>query len=248
MKDNFSAQAKGYAQYRPTYPEEMIKSIASLPAMRIRALDVATGNGQVAVALAKYFDKVYAIDISEKQLQQAPQVSNVSYSVQPAELTNFPDRHFDLITVAQAIHWFDFGAFYKEAHRLLKTRGVLAVMGYGNIKTNPHSDAVIQRLYKEIVGPYWDAERRYVDENYETIPFEMMEEEAPGGFENRFTWSFEQLTGYLNTWSAVQHYIKANGTNPVDLIKDELKKSWAQNDGNVVFPLFLRVGRVYRYD
>jgi SAM-dependent methyltransferase len=244
MKDNFSAQAKGYAQYRPSYPKEMIDYIAGLPAMRICALDVATGNGQVAVALAQHFDKVYAIDISEKQLQEAPQAGNIFYSVQRAEYTNFADRQFDLITVAQAIHWFDFGAFYKEVHRLLKVRGVLAVMGYGNIKTNPHSHAILKRFYQDIVGPYWDAERRYIDENYTTIPFEISGEAAPK-FKNRFTWSFEQLVGYLNTWSAVQHYIKANGTNPVDLIKDELEKSWAQSNGNVVFPLFLRIGRVY---
>ncbi|RYD96002.1 MAG: class I SAM-dependent methyltransferase [Sphingobacteriales bacterium] len=245
MKDNFSTQAKGYAQFRPAYPAEMIDFIALLPDMRLNALDVATGNGQVAVALAQYFDKVYAIDISEKQLQQAPQAGNIFYSVQPAEVTNFADRQFDLITVAQAIHWFDFGAFYKEATRLLKHRGVLAVMGYGNVKTNPHSDVILGRFYKDIIGPYWDAERRYIDENYTTIPFEMMEEEAPV-FENRFTWTFEQLTGYLETWSATQHYIKANGTNPVDGIRKELQESWEQSNREVVFPLLLRIGRVYR--
>lgn len=243
MKDNFSTQAKGYAQFRPSYPKEMTDYIASLPKMHARALDVATGNGQVAAALATHFEAVYATDISDKQLENAARAHNILYSNQPAERMDFDDSSFDLITVAQAIHWFDFDTFYKEVYRLLKPDGVFAVMGYGLFVTNPEADAILLDFYKNITGPYWDAERRYLDENYTTIPFPFNEIEAPR-FSNTFTWTFEQLTGYLNTWSAVQHYIKANGTNPVDLISDSLKEVWQRNDGQVEFPLLLRVGRI----
>lgn len=243
MKDNFSAQAKGYSKFRPAYPPEMIEYIISFVQNKGAALDVATGNGQVAVALSNYFDKVFATDISEKQLENAQQADNITYIRSKAEATDFEAHKFDLIIVAQAIHWFDFEAFYREVRRILKPDGVFAVMGYGLLQTNEHSHKILSRFYNDIIGPYWDAERIYLDENYETIPFPFSEIEC-SGFNNYLTWSFEQLAGYLETWSAVQHYIKNNGSNPVDLIREELKQSWEKNDRQANFPLLLRMGRI----
>lgn len=243
MKDNFSTQAKAYAQYRPYYPAEMIAYIVGLVPHRGTALDVATGNGQVAAALAPYFKEVYGTDISAKQLQNAMHAPNLIYKEGSAENTRFEDRQFDLITVAQAIHWFKFDAFYAEVKRILKPDGLFVVMGYGLFSTNPDTDVVINRFYKDIIGPYWDAERNYIDDNYTTIPFPFKEIETRK-FTNHFTWTFAQLTGYLETWSAVQHYIKQNGNNPVDIIRGELQSSWQESNKQVQFPLLLRIGKV----
>jgi len=242
MKDNFSTQAKAYAQYRPYYPPEMITCIVNLVANKDAALDVATGNGQVAAALAPYFKQVYGTDISAKQLNNATQAPNVIYKEGSAEDTGFKDHQFGLITVAQAIHWFKFDAFYTEVKRILKPDGLFAVMGYGLFSTNPETDVIINHFYKDIIGSYWDPERRYIDENYTTIPFPFKEIEAKK-FTNHFTWTLEQLIGYLETWSAVQHYIKQNGSNPVDLIRAELQSSWQQSNKQVTFPLLLRLGK-----
>lgn len=241
MKDNFSAQASGYANFRPHYPAEMIHYIIGLVSNKETALDVATGNGQVAVGLASYFDKVYATDISEKQLQHATAVPNIYYSVASAEKLDFDDASFDLITVGQAIHWFDFEVFYKEVNRVLNRNGVFAVLGYGLFSAGEEADKVLHYLYKDVLGAYWDAERKYVDENYRTIPFPFKEIEVES-FENRFKWDLEQLLGYLNTWSAVQHYIKSNGINPVDLVKSDLEQLWNGGVKEIVFPLLLRIG------
>lgn len=241
MKDNFSTQAQGYAKYRPYYPPEMIAYIASFVQNKQFALDVATGNGQVAAELSGYFEQVFATDISEKQLANALQKDNITYKVERAEETSFADSQFDLITVAQAIHWFDFDAFYKEVYRILKPDGIFAVMGYGLFSTSGEAGKLLKHFYYDITGPYWDAERRYLDENYTTIPFPFEELETKQ-FVNEFTWTFEQLTGYLETWSAVQHYINKNGTNPVDLIRDELKEYWEKGGKRVTFPLLLRIG------
>ena len=242
MKDNFSTQAKAYAQYRPYYPPEMIAYIASLVSNNDAALDVATGNGQVAAQLANYFKEVYGTDISEKQLQNATPALNITYKVERAEVTHFGESQFDLITVAQAIHWFDFDAFYKEVYRILKPDGVFAVLGYGLLSTNRDSDKILHKFYYDLVGPYWDAERRYLDENYTTIPFSFNEVQTQK-FTNLFTWTLEQLTGYLETWSATQHYIKKNGSNPIDIIREELQQSWEKSDKSVTFPLLLRIGK-----
>lgn len=243
MKDNFSTQAQGYSKYRPYYPSEMIDYIVSFVKNKQYALDVATGNGQVAVELAKHFKEVFATDISEKQLANALQKDNIIYKEECAEQTSFADGQFDLITVAQAIHWFDFEAFYKEVYRTLKPDGIFAVLGYGLFNTSDESEELLKHFYYDITGPYWDAERCYLDENYTTIPFPFEELETKQ-FTNEFIWTFEQLTGYLGTWSAVQHYIKKNGINPVDLIRDELKEYWEKGDKKVVFPLLLRIGKI----
>jgi ubiquinone/menaquinone biosynthesis C-methylase UbiE len=194
--------------------------------------------------LAQSFDKVFATDISRQQIDNAILHPRIEYSVQPAEKTSFPDDSFDLITVAQAIHWFDFQAFYQEVHRTIRNRGVLAVIGYGLIQTHPSLDKVIATLYRDVVGAYWDKERRYVDENYRTIPFPYQEINTPA-FENPFEWTFEHLIGYIGTWSAVKHYEKKNGHSPVDLVYDELKKSWGDSATlKGKFPILLRVARI----
>lgn len=245
MKDNFSKQASGYAVYRPHYPDEMIQYIMSNVNHTNKALDVATGNGQVAGKLAGYFSEVYGVDISQKQLENAVTAPNIYYSVARAEDLGFADGSFDLITVAQAIHWFNFDAFYKEVHRLLSPNGVFAVMGYGVFSTGGEADSVLHYLYEDILGEYWDPERRYIEENYQTIPFPFEEIEAKS-FENRFSWTFDQLIGYLNTWSSVQHYINKNGKNPIHLVKTQLENLWNGGEQEVVFPLLLRIGKIRR--
>jgi ubiquinone/menaquinone biosynthesis C-methylase UbiE len=243
MKDNFSIQAKTYAKYRPDYSQEIIDYIVSFVDNKDKALDVATGNGQVAAKLAKYFETVYATDISEKQLENAIPADNIIYKLERAEHTSFDHKMFDLITVAQAIHWFDFDAFYKEVYRILKPDGLFVVMGYGLFFTNTESERILHHLHEDILGAYWDPERRYVDENYQTIPFPFDEIEAKQ-FSETFTWTFEHLLGYIDSWSAVQHYIKKNGSHPVDLVRDELKETWEKSDGRATFPLLLRVGKL----
>jgi ubiquinone/menaquinone biosynthesis C-methylase UbiE len=243
MKDNFTAVASGYSKFRPHYPDEMIDYIVSLVSNRETALDVATGNGQVAVALSKHFEQVIATEISEAQLQNAMPSDNITYKLAAAEDMPFDAQAFDLVTVAQAVHWFDFDRFYAEIRRVLKPDGIIAVTGYGLFSTNPGSDKILRDFYDNIVGPYWDAERRYLDENYTTIPFPFDEIDAPE-FVNRFQWSFDQLTGYLETWSATQHYKAANKSNPVDLVREPLRESWENSNKEVVFPLLLRIGRL----
>lgn len=243
MKDNFSQQAAAYSQFRPHYPKEIINYIVDFVDVKNSALDIATGNGQVAAQLAAHFNTVHATDISDKQLQHATVASNLIYSKQAAEHTSFASEQFDLITVAQAIHWFKFDDFYREVYRILKPDGIFAVLGYGLFATNKDSDRILSRFYHDIVGPYWDAERKYLDQMYRTIPFPFDEIETQH-FENRFRWSFDQLIGYLETWSATQHYKEKNHQNPIDLVRNELKASWERGDHQVTFPLLLRIGRL----
>lgn len=244
MKDNFSTQAKAYAQFRPTYPAELYDFLyAHIPNKKM-AWDCATGNGQVALALAQVFEQVYATDMSAKQLENAGRSANITYLVEPAEHTSFGDQSFDLITVAQAIHWFNFDTFFAEVRRILKPDGFFAAIGYGLMQINHGVDKVIFELYETILGKYWDPERRHIEQNYETIPFPFIPIEAPNLFITT-KWDFNQLIGYLETWSALQHYLKANGNNPIMLVIDKLKNAWGTDEiKDIRFPLIIKSGQL----
>ncbi|MDQ7948145.1 MAG: class I SAM-dependent methyltransferase [Pedobacter sp.] len=244
MKDNFSTQAQQYAQFRPRYPESFYHFLSQHVKDAQTAWDCATGNGQVAVELAKIFAHVDATDISSKQLANAPQLPNITYKIEPGEKTAFADQSFDLITVAQAIHWFKFDEFFAEVKRVLKPDGLFVAVGYGLMKITPSIDALVDHLYEAILGTYWDEERRHIESGYATIPFPFEEIEAPP-MEILASWTFDQLIGYLETWSSLQHYIKANGQNPIELVFEELKKAWGNQEiVQVHFPLIIKAGRI----
>lgn len=245
MKDNFSIQSDNYAKYRPAYPTEFYDYLYSLIPASHAAWDCGTGNGQVAFELAKKFDHVFASDISESQIKNALQSKNIVYSIQAAELTSFKNDQFDLIIVAQAIHWFDFDKFYSEVRRTGKSNAILCVLGYGKIEISEEMNRVINNFYRNVIGSYWDKERKYIDENYKTIPFPFEEYTAPD-FVNKIQWSLEYLIGYLNTWSAVKHFISKNNYNPLDALKKEIEILWGDSEEREVrFPLLLRIGKIH---
>lgn len=240
-KDLFSRHAKSYAMFRPTYPADLFEFIYSHCKSYEVAWDCATGNGQSAKELAARFKEVQAIDISTKQIESAVRRDNIFYSIGQAEKTIFPNDSFDLITVAQAIHWINFGLFYPEVVRVAKPNAVLAVWGYSLLSINPIIDEVLSEFYVRVVGSYWDKERRFIDEKYQTIPFPFEEIQSPQ-FEMTFEWPLEQLAGYINTWSAVQKFISLEQFNPVDKLIEIIRPHWKKEKHVIKFPLFLRLG------
>jgi SAM-dependent methyltransferase len=242
VKDRFSSHARQYAAFRPTYPGELYDFIYRHLNYFTTAWDAGTGNGQVARELARKFASVMATDISPQQLKNAYQADNIFYSL-ASEKTPFPDKTFDLITVAQAIHWFDVNQFYREVRRVAKPNAIVAVWGYGLLSTVPEIDSCLRHFYTEVVGPYWDKERRLVDEHYRTLSFPFDELETPA-FRFSFRWTLDEFQGYLATWSSVQKYKAEKGINPVESFIEEIKPSWKEETQIVNFPLFLRMGRI----
>lgn len=241
-KDLFSSHASQYAAFRPTYPKELYDFIFSQLKNTDAAWDAGTGNGQVARDLSKRFKKVYATDISDKQIENATVAENILYSV-AGEITLFPEKSFDLICVAQAIHWFNREKFYEEVKRAAKADALLAVWGYGLLSIDSEIDKHIKDFYVNIVGPYWDKERKLIDEEYKTIAFPFKEIGSPS-FEFSFQWALPELHGYLTTWSAVQKFMKANGFNPVDNLIQKILPLWSTGKKQIRFPLFTRIATV----
>lgn len=242
--DRFSHVAEGYARYRPVYPDALYTHILSHTTGRGAAWDAGTGNGQVASVLAKQFAKVYATDISAQQIAYAAQSPNIDYIVCAAEHSNLPAQSIDLITVAQAVHWFDPDAFAREVARTAAPGAVLAIWGYGLLSGTPEIDRQVHLLYDTILDGFWDPHRRMVDEGYAGIrmPFE---EIACPAFSMSKSMDAPALSGYLRTWSAAGKYRQHHGSDPVILIEQAVTEAFA--GGEIVFhtPVFLKMWRIH---
>ena len=244
MKDNFSTQADVYAKYRPQYPDALFEYIMSFVKEKNLAWDCGTGNGQTAKKLSKYFDKVYATDISSKQIEHAAKKSNINYVVEPAEKTSLKNNTVDLVTVSQALHWFNFEKFYAEVKRVAKPTAVIAVWTYSLLQTDPVTGKLIHDYHFKTLEKYWDEERKYVDDGYKTIPFPFEKIDAPEFF-IELNWNTEDLEGYFNTWSALQKFIKVNNYNPVPDLMKEIKLNWLATEyRKIIFPIHLKLGYV----
>ena len=242
--DNFSTASAQYAQFRPDYPLELYHYLYARVKHFDCAWDCGTGNGQVALVLGERFNQVQASDLSAAQIEQAALHPRIQYSVCRAEQSPYTDHQFDLITVAQALHWFDFGAFYAEVGRVAKPGALLAVWGYGLLSVHPEIDPWIQHFYRSTIGSYWDAERHHIDEAYVqiTFPFSAVEQ---AHFSIHKRWSLEQFCGYLGTWSSVKKYIQQHNEDPVARLLPQLQAWWPTDQAlDIRFPIFLKTGQV----
>jgi len=240
--DHFSSKAASYSQYRPGYPRELFAWLASLCPVHQRVWDCATGTGQAAAQFTPHFELVIASDASFAQVSKAATEGQYLRTSCLAEQTPFVDDCFDLVTVAQALHWFDLDRFYTEVKRVLKPDGVLAVWSYGLMQIAPPLDSIVNHLYHHTVGPYWPFERKQVENGYRDLAFPFNELSSPV-FSMQADWSVQHLLGYLSTWSAVKRYKEDRGVDPLQSISHDLLTAWGeQQTRTVTWPLALRVG------
>jgi SAM-dependent methyltransferase len=241
----FKTVAREYANFRPGYPPELFAWLAQLAPARDAVWDCGCGSGQASVALAEHFAVIHATDVAPEQIAAAKPHPRVKYSVAPAEHSGLAADSVDLVTVAQALHWFDVNAFYAEARRVARPGALLAVWNYPRPQL---ADAQLEKcflaFYNEVVGPYWPPERRHIEANYTTLPFPFEELPHPP-FALSLRWTQEQLLGYVSSWSATARYRKAMGTDPLPLLRESLREVWPEGGiAEVRMPIGLRAGRL----
>ena len=248
QKDYFSRQSESYLRFRPTYPKALFKWLTRDLKEGSLIWDCATGNGQAAISFGKEF-KVIATDQSRSQLNLHLSSENILYVQAPAEVSPFPAASISLITVAQALHWFNFDLFFDEVERVLKPRGVIAAWTYSFLTASPQLgvdiDNCVREFYQDVVGPYWPPERTWVDKLYETIPFPFLQLPSPT-FEIEVFWNLDHLIGYVSSWSAVGEYKKAGFSDPIPLLRTRLNSVWGKRNKvrQMRWVLGLRVGTV----
>ena len=242
--DRFSEVAEGYAKFRPRYPDILYTFLMSLVINHRCAWDVGTGNGQVAHALSKTFSEVIATDISASQLRHAIRARNINYRISQAESSGIEKNSIDLITAAQAAHWFDLTAFAEEVSRVSVVDGILSLWGYYLLQSEPVIDALIFQLYGDILDGFWDPNRNLINRRYQDIEFPFQEIPCPE-FEIVNSYSSDDILGYLRTWSAVTKYRNARGQDPVVFIEEPLIRAFAGRRLRCHTPVFMRTWRIH---
>jgi ubiquinone/menaquinone biosynthesis C-methylase UbiE len=252
MTNWFDRGGAAYALRRPDYPGELAAWLAESAPGRKHALDVGCGTGQFTRLLAGAFDEVTGFDPSADQLAHAAAHPRIRYVCAPAEKLDAPNGCADLITAAQAAHWFDLPAFYDEARRVAAPGAVLALISYGAPQLyrsalivtdqgaektrgaghssgpsvlDPELDARFQRFYTQEIGPYWPAERRLVDSGYRDLAFPFTEIEPPR-LEIRRDWDLAALLGYIGTWSATRRAQEAGADALLERFAADLAVLW----------------------
>ncbi|MBX3145353.1 MAG: methyltransferase domain-containing protein [Gemmatimonadales bacterium] len=247
FQDHFSAGSSDYAAFRPRYPETLFRWVASQSPGRDLAWDCATGNGQAAVGLAPLYTRVVATDASSAQLAMAEPRANIDYRCASAEASGLADLSVDVVTVAQALHWFDRPAFFAEVIRVAKPGALLAVWTYNLIRGGGALDHVVDRLYGDVLGRYWPADRALVETGYRDVAIPFAELTTPP-FEMSAQWTLAQLKGYLRTWSSAVRYQAQHGVDPLLSVADELAAAWGDPSQvrDLRWPLAVRAARVER--
>lgn len=244
FKDYFSRQAAAYADFRPTYPDELFAWLAGLAPGATTAWDCATGNGQAALGIAPHVERVVATDASAPQLAHAQPLPNVHYVRMRAEEAAIQSSSVDVVTVAQALHWFDTATFFAEVRRVLRRDGVVAAWCYSLIRITPAIDRVIDGYYFETLRDAWAPERKLVDRGYRDVPFPFDEIAAPS-ISIVASWTRDHVLGYLRTWSATRVLEEREGRDPVLEVEQAIAPWWpdAHTPLDVRWPLSFRVGR-----
>lgn len=246
VPSNWFTGGAEYATYRPSYPTQVSSFLAGLAPATGTAVDVGCGTGQLSTQLADCFDRVLAFDPSASQIAAATPKPNVTYEVGTAEDLPVADGSVDLVTAAQSAHWFRLPEFYAEARRIAAPGAVIALVSYGVLRI---ADADLQerfgRFYYDEIGPFWDPERRYVDEGYRTIGFPFDEVDAPELSIDRDL-DPDGFLGYIGTWSAVR---KAEEAGRADLFRNfctDIVRIWGDNGRprQVSWPVTVRAGRL----
>ena len=242
---DFSLVAKDYAAGRPGYPDELFDWLAAAAPGRRTAWDAATGSGQAAWGLAQRFDRVIATDISVEQLRHARQHPRIDYRVARSEASGLPDRSLDLAVSAAAAHWFDLPKYYDELRRVVRPGGVAAAWTYHVARVDPPLDAILWRLYKDVLGPYYPPNVRLVDDRFAGIELPGREL-APPALYATVRWSARNVAQFAASWSAVPGYIAATGKDPIPELEAEVAAAFGGPDvvRELSFPLYIRAARL----
>jgi ubiquinone/menaquinone biosynthesis C-methylase UbiE len=246
FQDHFSSLAATYARHRPRYPRALFEHLVALAPGRELCWDCATGQGQAALSLAEWFERVVATDASAEQLAEAPAHPRVEFRRALAEESALADASVDLITVATALHWFDFDRFYAEVRRVAKPGAVLAAWAYGSrVEIEPPIDLALERFARESMGPWWPERFHHQWTRYRDLPFPFPRLPAPELAAETFS-SLDDLIGMVRSWSCVPRCAAATGRDPALELEAELLPLWGDRnlERRAVWPLHFAIGRI----
>ena len=242
LRKLFDVDSGIYAESRPRYPAELYERLVEQVPNREKVWDVGCGNGQASVDLSRVFELVEATDVSSSQIEHSFHNERVRYSVQPAEQTDFPDRNFDAVCVAMALHWFDYDLFWPEVRRVLRDGGLFVAWRYNW----PDVSASVKRKLEDglysVVRPYWSEKNSLLWNRDSDVAFPFSRIESPP-LEMSITWSLEAFFSYLQSWSATRRCIEQVGREFFDSCYASVREDWGTDPRVVRMEFFVLAGR-----
>lgn len=247
FKDHFSHDSAGYAAARPRYPRALVDFLASASPSTRLAWDVGCGSGQLSTLLAERFEQVIATDASAQQLANAEAHPKVTYRHAPAEASGLEARSVDLVTAAQAAHWFDLPRFYDEVRRVARgPDSVVALISYAWHSVAPAIDEVVAPFALGTLAPFWPKERKAVEDGYASLDFPFARLDVPP-LELAADWECDAMLAYIRTWSAVAAFLRAGHEAELLAFEADVRKAWGGIGARrVTWPLTVIAGRVGR--
>ncbi|XP_077532840.1 putative methyltransferase DDB_G0268948 [Haemaphysalis longicornis] len=225
-----AAHARIYAKYRPGPPRPFVEKALDFLKTKLTsnlrlAVDVGCGPGTSTAVLAAHFEHVRGYDISETQISEAKannRLRNVSFSVGPAENIPVENQSVDLVTVMEAVHWFDVDAFYKEVNRVLVPNGVLAIFGYRIqtpvSKNQARMDSIIENeVYLAVTKKYGIPGARLCQEMYRDVP-PIFEDHVRDTMEDVQCTTVGDYVNFIRTLASYQRFLKKSPTEAERLI------------------------------
>jgi SAM-dependent methyltransferase len=164
----FSDRAGDYARFRPSYPDAAVTAILAglpLPSQLVVA-DVAAGTGIFTHLLAARGTTVVAVEPNRAMRDAARPHPRITWVDGTAEATTLRENAHDLVTAAQAFHWFRVPDAVREFHRVLRPGGRLAILWNHRSRTDPFTLGYRQAL--EAIDGEAPAERSTFDPNVVT--------------------------------------------------------------------------------
>lgn len=247
FKDHFSHDSAGYAAARPRYPRALVDFLASVSPSTRLAWDVGCGSGQLSTLLAERFERVIATDASAPQLANAEAHPKVTYRQASAEASGLEARSVDLVTVAQAAHWFDLPRFYGEVRRVARgPDSVVALISYAWHSVAPAIDDVVAPFAQGTLTPFWPKERKAVEDGYASLDFPFARLDVPP-LELAADWDCDAMLAYIRTWSAVAAFLRAGHEAALLAFEADVRRAWGGIGARrVSWPLTVLAGRVGR--
>ncbi|KAG1683452.1 putative methyltransferase [Nymphon striatum] len=221
--------SKLYSAHRPSVPTEIVETAIQFTRQKIaepfkQLAEVGCGSGQATRKFSKYFRKVLATDISKSQIQQAlcaTSLENVTYRVSPAETIPIEDSSVDLVLACVCFHYFDQVKFLKEACRVLRPNGVLAIPNY--VIDFDFDDAILSKKFDFKIEDATDLQW-----NHDF--FKILTDEMP-------------LTDTTESLGVIQAYRKCKGEEATEDLLREMMTWYVPSSAPLVcYTILLRVG------
>ncbi|MEM9839886.1 MAG: class I SAM-dependent methyltransferase, partial [Pseudomonadota bacterium] len=241
----FGTYAAAYKEGRPGYPAALFDWIASEAPGRAAVWDAGTGSGQAARALAERFDHVHATDVDADQIAAAEAHERITFTVAPAEASGLPDASADAVTVATALHWFDFHRFWPEVRRVCRPGGIFCGFTYGLTVSDKEVHKHLLDPVLERIDRFWSDGNRLSLRCYPRkeigFPFEEL---TPPPLKYDLSWTPTRLLGFMRTWSA---HAKARAEGLADdllRIEEAALRTLGEGERTVTLPMTIIAGRV----